>query len=127
MPYKANIQAKQHYYHKLMEATETAKNGNRSKTQPAEDKPRRARALPSLNAQTSLSSMKKATFSGSVDNSPIDWHMLPLNATFSTADDGSFPMVKVHRSKAVSLSDGKSYSVGSGRCYRVYISAVIPQ
>jgi hypothetical protein len=101
-------------------------NGTKAKVNPTQGKVKKPRNLPSLNQTTAISNMKTATFGGMVDTSPIDWHMLENNTAFSTAEDGSFPMVKVHRSKAVSLADGKSYPVGGGRCYRVFITSSFP-
>ncbi len=66
--------------------------------------------------------MSEAAFVGRVDKNATEWQLLPLYGAFSTAEDGSHPMVKVSRSKAVSLVDGKSHAVGSGRCYRVILS-----
>lgn len=82
----------------------------------------RQRSLPSLQAVTGTSNMSEAAFVGRVDKNATEWQLLPLYAAFSTAEDGSHPMVKVSRSKAVSLVDGKSHAVGSGRCYRVILS-----
>jgi hypothetical protein len=82
----------------------------------------RQRSLPSLQAITGTSGMSEAAFVGRVDKNATEWQLLPLYAAFSTAEDGSHPMVKVSRSKAVSLVDGKSQAVGSGRCYRVILS-----
>jgi hypothetical protein len=88
----------------------------------ANNKQVRQRNLPSLQSVTGTSSMSEAAFTGRVDRNATEWQLLPLYAVFSTAEDGSHPMVKVSRSKAVSLVDGKGYSVGSGRCYRVVLS-----
>jgi hypothetical protein len=107
-------------------ATETAER-NGIKVTPDSNKPTgkpssRQRSLPSLQAVTGTSGMSEAAFVGRVDKNATEWQLLPLYAAFSTAEDGSHPMLKVSRSKAVSLVDGKSHAVGSGRCYRVILS-----
>ncbi len=96
----------------------TASNNGKS----APVKQTRQRSLPSLQAVTGTSNMSEAAFIGRVDKNATEWQLLPLYAAFSTAEDGSHPMVKVSRSKAVSLVDGKSYAVGSGRCYHIILS-----
>jgi hypothetical protein len=96
----------------------TASNSGKS----TPNKEKRPRSLPSLQAVTGTSNMSEAAFVGRVDKNATEWQLLPLYAAFSTAEDGSHPMVKVSRSKAVSLVDGKSYAVGSGRCYRIILS-----
>lgn len=103
---------------KEQNGTATAANNGKS----ASTKPVRQRSLPSLQAVTGTSNMSEAAFVGRVDKNVTEWQLLPLYAGFSTAEDGSHPMVKVSRSKAVSLVDGKSHAVGSGRCYRVILS-----
>lgn len=107
-------------------ATETTeRNGTTtasSSGKNANNKPSRQRSLPSLQAVTGTSEMGDAAFVGRVDKNVTEWQLLPLYAAFSCADDGSNPMVKVSRSKAVSLVDGKAQTVGSGRCYRVVLS-----
>lgn len=108
-----------------MAATETQEKNGASPTGSAKVSNKaqpRTRSLPSLQSVTGTSSMSEAAFIGRVDKSPTEWQLLPLYAAFSCAEDGSNPMVKVSRSKAVSLVDGKSYPVGSGRCYRVVLS-----
>lgn len=103
---------------KEQNGTATASHSSKS----ASTKQTRQRSLPSLQAVTGTSNMSEAAFIGRVDKNATEWQLLPLYAGFSTAEDGSHPMVKVSRSKAVSLVDGKSYAVGSGRCYRVILS-----
>jgi hypothetical protein len=103
-------------------ATENGKATRQNTTQPEGKRPARLRSLPSLQSVTSISSMKEAAFLGKVDQNATEWQLLKNFTCFSTAEDGSFPMVKVSKSKAVSLTDGKAYSVGSGRCYRIFLS-----
>lgn len=108
-----------------MAAETTEKNGSTAATaigKGANKGQVRTRSLPSLQAVTGTSSMSEAAFIGRVDKSPTEWQLLALYAAFSCAEDGSSPMVKVSRSKAVSLVDGKSHAVGSGRCYRIVLS-----
>lgn len=108
-----------------MAAETTEKNGSIAATgngKSANKAQPRTRSLPSLQSVTGTSSMSEAAFIGRVDKSPTEWQLLNLYAAFSCAEDGSNPMVKVSRSKAVSLVDGKSHAVGSGRCYRIVLS-----
>ncbi len=77
------------------------------------------RNLPSLPAAAGASDMNDAIYTCKVDASPISWEALELYSVFSLAADGSYPRVKVTRSKAADLRTGKSAPVGSGRCYRV--------
>ena len=108
-----------------MTATETELNISKATKnigQTASKRQPRQRSLPSLQALTGTSEMKEACFNGRVDTNATEWQLLSLYSVFSTADDGSHPMVKVSRSKAVSLVDGKAFAVGSGRCYRIALS-----
>lgn len=77
------------------------------------------RNLPSLPSNPGASEMSDVSYSCKVDASPTVWDALPLYSPFSLSADGSYPMVKVTRSKACELRTGKSILVGSGRCYRV--------
>lgn len=89
-------------------------NGN---TKPKTDKPKRH--LPSLPSAMSASDMGTVNFTGLVDKTPVEWSSLENYEAFSLASDGSFPMLKVSRSKAVRLVDRKVLMVGSGRCFRI--------
>ncbi|WP_238553618.1 hypothetical protein [Fortiea contorta] len=75
--------------------------------------------MPSLPSAVSAADMSTVNFSGLVDRTPVEWTSLENYEAFSLAADGSFPMMKVSRSKAVRLSDRKVLMVGSGRCYRI--------
>ena len=96
------------------EGTQASDKGNKS--------PKQRRNLPTLQVATSTSELKEAAFVAKVDESPTDFSMLPTNTAFSLAQDGSNPMVKASKSKAISLSDGKSITAGSGRCFRLYLT-----
>lgn len=85
----------------------------------ATKKPKRTRNLPALAAVAGASDMTDARYDCKVDTSPISWDSLPLYSVFSLSSDGSYPMVKVSRSKAADLRTRNSQLVGSGRCYRV--------
>ncbi|MBD2202741.1 hypothetical protein H6G33_17840 [Calothrix sp. FACHB-1219] len=105
-----------------MDITDTPRNGtkdssNNSNTRGKTDKPKRH--LPSLPSALSASDMSTVAFSGLVDRTPVEWSSLENYEAFSLAADGSFPMLKVSRSKAVRLSDRKVLMVGSGRCFRI--------
>lgn len=77
------------------------------------------RNLPALPSVAGASDMTDVSYGCKVDASPTAWDALPLYSPFSLSADGSYPMVKVTRSKACELRTGKSILVGSGRCYRV--------
>lgn len=86
------------------------------------DKPRKRRqrkALPSLPSTTSASEMVDVEYSCKVDTTPITWESLPLYAMFSLSSDGSFPQIKVSKSRRFEIRTGNSHPCGSGRCYRV--------
>lgn len=80
---------------------------------------KRNRNLPALPSVAGASDMSDINFACKVDVSPISWDALPIHAVFSLSADGSYPKVKIHRSKACDLRTGDSLPVGSGRCYRV--------
>lgn len=80
---------------------------------------RMRRNFPSLPSTAGASEMSDVVFGCKVDASPTAWEALALYSPFSLSADGSYPLVKVSRSKAADLRTGKSMSVGSGRCYRV--------
>lgn len=87
---------------------------------PGKAKTKRTRqALPSLPSTASATNMVDVNYLCKVDGSPISWDALPLYAMFSLSADGSYPHIKVSRSKACEIRTGKSLPVGSGRCYRV--------
>jgi hypothetical protein len=65
--------------------------------------------------------MAQVNITALTDTTPIEWESLPNYAVFSTAPDGSFPQLKVSRSKKVDLRTLKSDWVGSGRVYRIYL------
>lgn len=75
--------------------------------------------FPSLPSAPGASEMSDVGYDCKVDSSPTNWESVPLYSAFSLSSDGSFPKVKVTRSKYCDLRSGKSQSVGSGRCYRV--------
>lgn len=77
------------------------------------------RSLPSLPSAPGASQMLDVNYQCKVDSSPSSWETVPLYSLFSQSADGSYPLVKVSRSKAADLRTGKSMPVGSGRCYRV--------
>ena len=93
----------------------TAIQGNKNKGKATQ----RQRNLPSLPTASSVSDMAQVAYKGLVDNTPTEWNQLKNYELFSLSSDGSFPMIKVSRSKAVQLHDREVLMVGSGRCYRV--------
>jgi hypothetical protein len=83
---------------------------------------RQRRHLPSLPGATSATEMTIVTYNGLSDKTPVEWGFLKNYEIFSLSPDGSFPLMKVSRSKAVRLSDREVLMVGGGRCYRVSLS-----
>jgi hypothetical protein len=82
--------------------------------------PRRLRQnFPALPSSPGASEMGDVAFNCKVDSSPTNWESVPLYSAFSLSSDGSFPKVKVTRSKYCDLRSGNSQPAGSGRCYRV--------
>lgn len=109
-----------------MEALETAVNGSKTasntdkKTTKDKDKPKRH--LPALPSAVSAADMNNVEYSGLADRTAVEWSSLQNYEMFSLSPDGSFPMLKVSRSKAVRLADRQVMMVGSGRCFRVSLS-----
>ncbi|WGV23461.1 hypothetical protein [Halotia branconii] len=66
--------------------------------------------------------MNTVEYSGLADRTAVEWNSLKNYEMFSLSADGSFPMMKVSRSKAVRLADREVMMVGSGRCFRVSLS-----
>lgn len=86
------------------------------------DKPRKRRqrkALPSLPSVASATEMTNVNYSCKVDTTPVSWEQLPLYALFSLSGDGSYPQVKISKSRRFEIRSGNSFPCGSGRCYRV--------
>lgn len=105
---------------------ETATNNNSTVTKPNTSngsKPvKRPRNLPSLNSFGSASTMSKGAYNVLVSDTPLDFSNLKNYEIFSLNPDGSFPMMRISCSKAVSISDREVFPCGSGRCYRVSLS-----
>jgi hypothetical protein len=108
-----------------MTETTTYTNGT-STSNTAKDKGKQVKSkrnLPPLTTFGSAADMKKVQYTALVSDVPTDFSNLENNELFSLNQDGSFPMMRVSRSKATSLHDGKGYPCGSGRCYRISLSA----
>jgi hypothetical protein len=108
-----------------MNQLEASLNGTKTSQDTDNKKPKEAkrqRHLPSLPSATSAAEMTPITFSALTDKTPVEWSSLENYEVFSLSADGSFPMVKVSRSKAVRLCDRKVMMAGSGRCHRVSLS-----
>jgi hypothetical protein len=108
-----------------MDAVETNSNGTRNQSQSGNKSikdTKQRRHLPSLPGATSASDMTTVTYNGLSDKTPVEWISLKNYEIFSLSPDGSFPLMKVCRSKAVRLSDREVLMVGGGRCYRVSFS-----
>lgn len=108
-----------------MDTVEVISNGIKAQTQPP-NKPikdaKQRRNLPSLPSATSATEMNSVTYNGLSDKTPVEWSFLKNYEIFSLSPDGSFPMMKVSRSKAVRLSDREVLMVGGGRCFRISLS-----
>lgn len=108
-----------------MDTVEANQNGTKTAAN-ADDKPakvnKQRRNLPSLPSATSATEMTAVMYNGLSDKTPVEWSFLKNYEIFSLSPDGSFPMMKVSRSKAVRLSDREVLMVGGGRCYRVSLS-----
>ena len=108
-----------------MDAVEATNNGTRTHSQPgnkATKDSKHRRHLPSLPGASSATDMATVTYNGLSDKTPVEWSQLKNYEIFSLSPDGSFPLMKVSRCKAVRLSDREVLMVGSGRCYRVLLS-----
>ncbi|MBD2609569.1 hypothetical protein H6G81_35045 [Scytonema hofmannii FACHB-248] len=108
-----------------METVETNRNGiktHENNGNKANKDNKQRRHLPSLPGATSASDMTTVTYNGLSDKTPVEWSSLKNYEIFSLSPDGSFPLMKVCRSKAVRLSDREVLMVGGGRCYRVSFS-----
>jgi hypothetical protein len=109
-----------------MEALETSVNGTKATSntdkKPTKDKDKAKRHLPALPSAVSAADMNPVEYSGLADKTAVEWGSLKNYEMFSLSPDGSFPMLKVSRSKAVRLADREVMMVGSGRCYRVSLS-----
>ena len=108
-----------------MDAVETNRNGIKTPENngnKATKDTRQRRHLPSLPGATSATEMTAVMYNGLSDKTPIEWSSLKNYEIFSLSPDGSFPLMKVSRSKAVRLSDREVLMVGGGRCYRVSFS-----
>jgi hypothetical protein len=110
-----------------MQELETAHNGtktppNSDKKPKKDDKDKTRRHLPSLPSAISAADMNQVDYSGLADRTAVEWNSLKNYEMFSLSPDGSFPMIKVSRSKAVRLADKEVMMVGSGRCFRVSLS-----
>jgi hypothetical protein len=107
-----------------MEALEPVINGTKTTLntdkKTTKDKPKRH--LPSLPSAVSAADMNNVEYSGLADRTAVEWSSLKNYEMFSLSADGSFPMMKVSRSKAVRLADREVMMVGSGRCFRVSLS-----
>lgn len=107
-----------------MEALEATSNGTKAvpKTEDKPKKERQKRHLPSLPSAASAADMNQVEYSGLADRTAVEWVSLKNYEMFSLSPDGSFPMMKVSRSKAVRLADRQVLMVGGGRCFRVSLS-----
>jgi hypothetical protein len=101
-----------------------AKTEEKSEEKPKKnrERPEKRRYLPSLPSAISAADMNTVEYSALADRTAVEWSSLQNYEMFSLAADGSFPMIKVSRSKAVRIADRQVLMVGSGRCFRVSLS-----
>ncbi|MEH2137144.1 hypothetical protein [Nostoc sp.] len=107
-----------------MEILEAISNGTKTPLS-AEEKPKkdkRKRNLPILQAAAAIADMNSVDYSGLADRTGVQWDSLKNYEMFSLSADGSFPLMKVSRSKAVRLADREVIMVGGGVCFRVSLS-----
>ncbi|GAX46272.1 hypothetical protein NIES4075_72930 [Tolypothrix sp. NIES-4075] len=101
-----------------MDTVEATSNGTKislnNGNKPTKDTKQR-RHLPSLPSATSAAEMNSVSYNGLSDKTPVEWSFLKKYELFSLSPDGSFPMMKVSRSKAVRLSDREVLMVGGGQ------------
>ena len=110
-----------------METLEATSNGTKAvktedKTEEKPKKDRVKRVLPTLPSAASVADMNQVDYSGLADRTAVAWDSLKNYEMFSLSADGSFPMMKVSRSKAVRLADRQVIMVGGGVCFRVSLS-----
>ena len=105
-----------------MDAVSTNNNGTIAAVNNPNKASKPKKYLPSLPSATSAAEMNSVIYNGLSDKTPVEWSFLKNYEIFSLSPDGSFPMMKVSRSKAVRLSDREVLMVGGGRCYRVSLS-----
>ena len=104
----------------------TTSNGNQQSintTSKLDKKPKQQRFLPPLPNFSSAAEMHSTSYSVLVDKTPSDFLSLPNYTIFSMTADGSFPMLKISVTRAVTLSDAKTYPTGGGRVYRISMAA----
>ncbi len=77
------------------------------------------------DGNSKLTDAQRDTVNALVSDTPIDFSSLKNYEIFSLNADGSFPMMRASCSKAVSLHDREVHPCGSGRCYRISLSAHI--
>ncbi|MEH2072318.1 MAG: hypothetical protein V7K47_29905 [Nostoc sp.] len=61
--------------------------------------------MPSLPSAASAADMNQVEYLGLCDRTAVEWNSLRNYEVFSLSPDGSFPLMKVSRSKAVRLAD----------------------
>ncbi len=106
-------------------ATEST-NGTSTRTRNGDSvtkAPRKQRYLPGLPSASSAKDMQSALYTVLIDKTPTEFASLDNYEMFSMSDDGSFPMIKVSKSKATRLGDRKVYQTGGGRVFRVTLQS----
>jgi hypothetical protein len=83
---------------------------------------KKQRFLQSLPTASAASEMGSTGYQALVDKTPVEFGALDNYEMFSMSPDGSFPMLRVSKSKAIRLADRKVFQTGGGRVYRISIS-----
>ncbi|BAZ38670.1 hypothetical protein NIES4101_46100 [Calothrix sp. NIES-4101] len=100
----------------------TTINGSKA-TQNKEDKQgkqqKSRKYLPSLPTASAMDGMAIANYKGNVDKTPVEFASLNNYEIFSMSPDGSAPMMRITRSKAVRLFDCRVFPTSGGRVYRI--------
>ncbi len=98
------------------------KQGEKSLNTPS-TKPRKARYLTGLPSVASVQDQQKVIYNMNVDKTATEFNSLDNYEIFSMANDGSYLMMKVSRSKAVGVSDRKIYTANGGRVHRMTLQS----
>lgn len=69
----------------------------------------------------SVGNLKKFSFDGNIAEAPINWSQLERGDLFSLDASAVQKCAKVNEKRALNLSTGKFFAVGTASCYRMFI------
>ncbi|MDJ0675499.1 MAG: hypothetical protein QNJ36_08995 [Calothrix sp. MO_167.B42] len=98
------------------------KQGEKALNTPS-TKPRKARYLTGLPSVASTQDQQKVIYNMNVDKTPTEFNSLDNYEVFSMTNDGSSLMFKISKSRAVRLSDRKTFSANGGRVHKVTLQS----